>query len=63
MAELDALRPALTGAGVVSTYGLIADDVSVARVLDRDGALISGIADLAVDAARKGQFAGWEPAG
>ena len=47
VAELEALRPALAGAGVVSTCGLIADDVAVARVLDRDGTLISGIADLA----------------
>jgi urease accessory protein UreH len=46
VAELEALRPALAGAGVVSTCGLIADDVAVARVLDRDGTLISGIADL-----------------
>ena len=45
VAELEALRPALTGAGVVSTCGLIADDVAVARVLDRDGTLITGLAD------------------
>ena len=63
VAELEALRPALAGTGVVSTYGLIADDVAVARVLDRDGTLISSIADLAVDAFRNGQPAGWEPAG
>ena len=63
VAELEALRPALAGAGVVSTCGLIADDVAVARVLDRDGTLISSIADLAVDALRNGQPAGGEPAG
>ncbi len=63
VAELKALRPALAGTGAVSTYGLIADDVAVARVLDRDGTLVSGIADMAVDAFRNGQFAGWEPAG
>ena len=63
MAELEALRPALAGTGVVSTCGLIADDVAVARVLDRDGSLISSIADLAIDAFRNGQPSGWEPAG
>ena len=46
VAELDALRPALTGAGVVSAHGRIADDAAVARVLDRDGALITRLADL-----------------
>ena len=46
VAELEALRPALACAGVVSTCGLIADDMAVARVLDRDGTLISGLADL-----------------
>ena len=52
--ELDALRPAFTGAGVVSTHGLIADDVAVARVMDRDGTLISALADLTTDALRNG---------
>ena len=63
VAELEALRPVLTGTGVVSTCGLIADDVAVARVLDRGGTLISGIADVAADASRNVQPPGWEPAG
>ena len=48
VAELDAMRPALTGAGAVSTHGHIADDVAVARILDRTGTLITGMADLFV---------------
>ena len=58
VAELEALRPALADGGVVTTCGLIADDVAVARVLDRDGTLINRIADLAADARRNAQPAG-----
>ena len=50
VAELEALRPALADAGAVSSYGLIADDVAVARILDRHGHLITALADRAVGA-------------
>ena len=53
LAELEDLRRWLTANGATVRYGSLGADLAVARILDPDGALVTGLADRVLHGARR----------